>query len=112
MVQYQGRQLDGSFSLSTASTIVRLLSLALVAALAWWTRGRLEDRRHLAWGLELGLVALVMLFVSPVSWLNHYVALLLPLAAVVETLRRMPGEAPGRRTVIALLGGPVATGGL
>ncbi len=88
-----------------AAVTVRVLSIALLLGLAWLVRGPPAPRGDITWGMEISLVLLVILFVSPISWINHYVALIVPYAAALEGMGRSApqgGESRrlGRATVI------------
>ena len=67
-----------------ANTVVRVLSALLLLATAWWTRGRTRDPSDLSFGAGASLVLVLMLLVSPISWSNHYVALLVPWAVAFQ----------------------------
>jgi alpha-1,2-mannosyltransferase len=110
----------------TARWIVLVLSAGVVALLAWVTRdveGRRGDasfaappegadsalRRGFAWSL----VMTATLFLSPVSWINHYVLLLFPYAAAWRYVATRAPEDAGRRLLVRCLAASallVATG--
>ncbi|CAN5250196.1 hypothetical protein BH18GEM1_BH18GEM1_13820 [soil metagenome] len=98
--------------LDEARWIVRGLSAAIVAFLAWVCArgGRREAgvdgrsfaaRFPLSYGLECALVMIAILFLSPISWINHYVYLLFPYGAAVAWLASRPESAAGWRFVRA-----------
>jgi len=90
--------------LDAARWIVRGLSAAIVAFLAWiCARGgrSFAARFPLRYGLECALVMIAILFLSPISWINHYVYLLFPYGAAVAWLVSRPESAAGWRFVRA-----------
>jgi hypothetical protein len=99
-----------------AQRIVLALSAALVVALMWLTRpaaraGALSDGTlsgsatdgALRRGFAYSLVMIATLFLSPVSWINHYVLLLFPYAAAWRYVATRPADDPGRRILVACL---------
>lgn len=77
--------------------VVRALQAGLVLGLAWLCRGAAEGRDRIGPALEIGLVAIATLFLSPISWINHYVALLPAYAAAVWWLKTRSATRPGWR---------------
>lgn len=68
-------------------------AFAILAFVVWWRllSGRRDpDRRTVA---EYALTAVLILFVGPLSEGNHYVAVLLPLAVVIDRALRPPWSA-------------------
>ena len=76
-----------SLPLTTAGWIVKGLKLAIVAGMVYLFRQRIVSRQDARIPFELGLVAMAMLFISPISWINHYVIMLLPMTVAVNYLR-------------------------
>lgn len=70
------------------ATLVKGISLGLVALLAWFCRTRADRRDDPRWLGEFSLVVLTMLFVSERSWKHHYVTILIPLVYLVYHLFR------------------------
>jgi hypothetical protein len=70
--------------------LVRAAQVAIVVALAWIGRSRLTARDDPRLPIEYGLLAIATLWLSPISWINHYVILLIPFAAVCEAISRLP----------------------
>ncbi|UCC71974.1 MAG: DUF2029 domain-containing protein [Gemmatimonadota bacterium] len=83
-----------------ADRVVKLLSLVIVVALAWICRTPLGDRHRLMLSFEYALVMIAALFISPISWINHYVVLLFPYTAAVYYVRTRPASRPGRRLIL------------
>jgi len=82
-----------ALSFTTASAIVKALNvvLLLVVALAIGRpqAGGLHPRSR-RFALEAGLLMVFMLIVSPISWMNHHVALILPYALLLQGWREAP----------------------
>lgn len=76
-----------SLSLVMADRLIKAMILAILIFLAAICRTPLGDRDRPALSLEYSLIWIVTLFVSPISWINHYVLLLFPYAAAVCYLR-------------------------
>lgn len=70
--------------LSTAGWIVKGLKLAILVGMGYLFRQRIVSRSDARIPLELGIVAMAMLFISPISWINHYVIMLLPMTVAVN----------------------------
>lgn len=70
-----------------AGQIVKGIKLALLLFMAFLFRKPFQDRFNSRIGLELSVVVIAMLYISPISWINHYVAMILPLAVGVHWLR-------------------------
>ncbi len=89
---------------ATARNLLRTgLSLAILLALFWTCRGRVEPRRRpLAFAAEIAMVQIVMLLLSGISWKAHYVAMLLPYTVLLAWLADARNTGP-RRAVAALL---------
>lgn len=88
---------------STAQAMVLAISVALVLFLVWVTRDLGRTPSTLQGGLGMGLVMIATLFLSPVSWINHYVLLLFPYAAAWRYVATRPAEDPIRRLLIGCL---------
>ncbi|NIR43747.1 MAG: DUF2029 domain-containing protein [Gemmatimonadetes bacterium] len=76
-----------SLSLPTAEWIVKVMAVAIVVFLAWICRTPPGDRSRLALSFEYSLVWIATLFISPISWINHYVHLLFPYVVAVYYLK-------------------------
>ncbi|MFN2420667.1 MAG: glycosyltransferase family 87 protein [Gemmatimonadota bacterium] len=100
----------------SAQGIVLALSGAVLIGLMWLTgplaRARLLDgmamigspaEGALRRGFAYSLVMIATLFLSPVSWINHYVLLLFPFAAAWRYVATRPADDPGRRILVACL---------
>jgi hypothetical protein len=79
------------------------VSLAILVALFWACRRRIDPAgRPLAFAAEIGLVQIVMLLLSGISWKAHYVAMLLPYTVLLAWLADARSAGP-RRMVGGLL---------
>jgi hypothetical protein len=65
-----------SFDQKTVALMVKIISLAFVGCLAWFSRTPREDRRNLGNLGEFAIVFLGMLFLSERSWKHHYILLI------------------------------------
>lgn len=74
--------------------------VALGGVLAWLCRTPTGDRRRVGHALEAALLLIATVFVSPVAWVNHTVALLPGFAVAIVLLRTRP-DLPGRRALLA-----------
>ncbi len=81
-----------SLSLGTADRIIKAMVLAILVFLAAICRTSLSDRGRPALSLEYSLIWIATLFVSPISWINHYVFLLFPYTVAVYYLRSKQGS--------------------
>jgi hypothetical protein len=88
-----------SLSYAAAGVVVRVVSAAILIGLVWLCRTPTGDRGRLGLSLEYSLVFIATLIISPVSWINHYVALLFPFAAGVYYVATRPADRPGRRVM-------------
>ncbi len=88
---------------AAADRIVKLSALAILGILAWLCRTPLADRGRLALAFEYSLVMIATLFISPISWINHYVVLLFPFTAALYFVRTRPAGSPERRLVLYAL---------
>lgn len=79
-----------------ARTITIALVGLVVAATAWLTRGPVEDRASPRLAGEIAFVFVAALFVSPISWINHYVVLLAGFAVLARHVRSRPEGATDR----------------
>ncbi|HUP00632.1 MAG TPA: glycosyltransferase family 87 protein [Gemmatimonadota bacterium] len=91
-----------SISLESARWVVRALSLGILIFLAWICR-RSSTGDWPRFGLECALVMIAMLFLSPISWINHYVILIFPYAAAVGWLASQPPTSLGWRFLRAAM---------
>jgi hypothetical protein len=87
----------------TARRVMKLLSLAVIAALAWLCRSPLGDRNRVVLSFEYSLVMSAALFISPISWINHYVVLLFPYTAAVYYVSTRPASLPERKLMLYAL---------
>src|SRR5271165_2934560 len=87
------------------SYLVKFLTIALLALLAFFCRTPTDNRRDPRLLAEIALVVLTMLFISERSWKHHFVTLLVPYAYLVWEFY-FPSKGPGSRWGIAgALGG-------
>ncbi len=75
-----------------AGRIVKVISLAIIVGLVWLSRTPMADRRSLGLAFEYSLVMIATLFISPISWIDHYVILLVPNAAAVYFISTRPSS--------------------
>lgn len=83
-----------SIPFGVANTLINILKLAMIVFMGWVFRKPVRDRTDPKLPYELALVAIATLFISPVSWINHYIVMILPFAAIFYYIRA--GIAAGR----------------
>ena len=82
-----------------------LLTVTLLAAVGWICRRRLDpQRQRQVFAAEVGLVLILMLLLSGLSWKAHFVVLLLPYAVLFSYLADARYWDRGRKVVGVLLG--------
>ena len=89
-----------SLSYDAAAMIVRILSVVILLSLAWLCRTPTADRSHIGLSFEYALVMIAALFISPVTWINHYVILLFPYALGVYYLATRSGPSRARTVML------------
>lgn len=85
-----------ALDLGTVGLLVRGLQAGLLVALAWLCRSPVDGRDRIGLAFEIGLVATATLWLSPISWINHYVALLPAFAVAVYWVKTRPVAWPER----------------
>lgn len=80
--------------------LVRALQVAIVLALGWLCRTPPRDRARIGIAFEASLVLAATLYLSPIAWINHYVALLPAYAAAVAYVGSRPASLPERRFLL------------
>ena len=92
-----------SLSYETADWIMRILKIAIFVGLALVCRAPMKGRKDPRIPFELSLVAIATLYLSPISWINHYIVMILPfLVAYIFIKTREPLDHPGRKMLVAL----------
>ena len=89
-----------SLSYAAAAAIVKVLALSIILFLAWISRTPTDDRGRIGLALEYSLVMIATLFISPISWINHYVILLFPYITAVYYLRTRPSSSREYRVIL------------
>lgn len=92
-----------ALNLRLADLIIKGMVVSILIFLAWMCRTPAGDRRNVALGFEYALVFIATLFISPISWINHYVFLLFPYAVAVYYIRTRPRGSPERRILLYLV---------
>ena len=63
----------------------------------------MKGRRDPRIPFELSLVAIATLYLSPISWINHYIVMILPFIVAYFFIKtREPLDLPGRKMLVAL----------
>lgn len=88
-----------ALDLGAVRVVVAALQAGLLALLAWLCRGAVRDRNRIGPAFEIALVSIATLWLSPISWINHYVALLPAFAVATYRVRTRPAAGPGRRVL-------------
>ena len=92
-----------NLSYETADWIMRILKIAIFAGLALVCRAPMKGRKDPRIPFELSLVAIATLYLSPISWINHYIVMILPFIVAYFFIKtRDPADQPGRKMLIAL----------
>lgn len=81
-----------------------LISLSVVAVLAWACRRRLTDRRDVRHALEFGLILLAMMLLSERTWKHHATTLPLVYLAIWFALTHLPWGKLWRGIFVGMLG--------
>jgi hypothetical protein len=89
-----------SLGLTLADRLVKAMVLAILIFLAWICRTPLGERGRLALAFEYSLIWIATLFISPISWINHYVFLLFPYTVAVYYVRTRPASLRDRRILL------------
>lgn len=92
-----------SLDFGTAGAIVMLLSLLILVLLAWICRTPASERGRMGLAFEYSLILIATLFISPISWINHYVVLLFPFVAAYYYVRTRPRASRERRLMLSAL---------
>lgn len=92
-----------NLSYGTADWIMKIIKLAILAGLAIVCRAPMKGRRDPRIPFELSLVAIATLYLSPISWINHYIVMILPFIVAYFFIKtREPLDLPGRKMLVAL----------
>jgi hypothetical protein len=92
-----------SLSISFVDYVFKAAVVAILACLVWVCRTPLGDRDRLPLSFEYSLIFIATLFISPISWIDHYVFLLLPYIAGVYFVRTRPAILRERRLMFYAL---------
>lgn len=83
--------------------LVKVVSLAFIAALAFFCRAKDPDRTNLSYLGEISLVVLAMLFLSERSWKHHFVTMVFPFTFLMAELFSPRTPLRARRGIFAAL---------
>ena len=72
-----------SLPYDVATHIVDGLKILLVLLLGFVCRTPVKNRNDFRLGIEFSLIMMATLFISPISWINHYVVMVLPFSVGV-----------------------------
>jgi len=89
-----------SIPYTTASIILKVIKLGILAGLAFICRTPLSDRKDLRLLYEFSLVMIATLYLSPISWINHYVVMILPFGATLYYLMTTQKTDPARNKMV------------
>jgi hypothetical protein len=64
----------------TADIVVKVFKLALLGMLAFLCRTPVASRNDFRLMFEFSLIIIATLYISPISWINHYIVMILPFA--------------------------------
>ena len=92
-----------SLSIPFVDYVFKAAVVTTFAFLVWICRTPLGNRDRLALSFEYSLIFIATLFISPISWIDHYVFLLLPYIAGVYFVRTRPPILRERRLMLYAL---------
>ena len=99
-----------SLPMEITGWVVKLLKLALLVLLAWVCRSPLRNRSNPLLLLEFSLVIMATLYISPISWINHYIVMILPFATAFYLVNSIEEDSAIRKQMLtALMIGVVLT---
>ena len=75
-----------SITHETADILVKVFKLALLGMLAFLCRTPIAGRNDFRLMLEFSLIIIATLYISPISWINHYIVMILPFATTFHYL--------------------------
>ena len=67
-----------SISYETADLIMKVLKVFILLGLMYVCRTPTGNRKDARLPMEMSLVAIATLYLSPISWINHYIVMILP----------------------------------
>ncbi len=89
-----------SISPSVADVIMKVAKVGIILGLGFICRTPVAERKDIRLLFEFGLVSIATLYISPISWLNHFVVLLLPLGALYYYMHQLPEQNQLRRQIL------------
>lgn len=88
----------------TADMLVKIIKLMLLGILAFLCRTPIASRSDFRLMFEFSLIIIATLYISPISWINHYIVMILPFATTFYYLTTTDkSETSRRRLLIALI---------
>ncbi len=92
-----------NLSYTTAGWIMKILKIGILVGLALVCRAPMKGRKDPRIPLELSLVAIATLYLSPISWINHYIVMILPFVVAYFFVKsRKPLDQQGHKMLVAL----------
>jgi hypothetical protein len=67
-----------SISYETVDLIMKVFKVLILLGLMYICRAPMNNRKDARLPMELSLVAIATLYLSPISWINHYIVMILP----------------------------------
>ncbi len=89
-----------SISPQVADIIMKVAKVAIIIGLAAVCRTPVGDRKDIRLLFEFSLVVIATLYISPISWLNHFVVVLLPLGALFYYMHHLNDQNPLRKQIL------------
>ncbi len=94
--------------IETAALITKVLKVLILVLLVWVCRSPLLNRSNPMLMLEFSLVIMATLYISPISWINHYVVMILPFATTFYLVNSLEQNDQLRRRMLTALVAAVA----
>ncbi len=94
-----------TLSFDTVNTIIRVLNVVLLLGVAWVLGRGPVDVRSSRFVREGALLMVLTLVISPITWSNHHITLILPYALGLQAWRE--AEGPRRRMLQHVLGASI-----
>lgn len=86
-----------------ADFLIKVLKVLILIFLMYVCRAPIQNRKDPRLPFELSLIAIATLFISPISWINHYIVMILPFGAIFYFIYTRKKDDPERKKIIKIL---------